>query len=78
MERETLIKHTLEQMKRLPDYKLKVISEYVEFLSNKVDDQVLLENIKELAMQSNSFQFLNEEEDLYSVLDVKERYNEKG
>ncbi|MCH8535833.1 MAG: hypothetical protein LAT51_12240 [Flavobacteriaceae bacterium] len=78
MERETLIKQTFEQMKRLPDYKLKAISEYVEFLSCKVDDELLLENIKELAMQSHSFEFLNEEEDLYSVSDVKERYNEKG
>lgn len=78
MERETLIKKTLDQLKHLPDYKLKIISEYVDFLSSKVDDRVLSENIKELSMQSKSFEFLKEEEDLYSVSDVKERYNEKG
>ncbi|MDP2338076.1 MAG: hypothetical protein Q8N05_16845 [Bacteroidota bacterium] len=38
------------------------------------NDQILQEWIQELASKSKAFSYLNEEEDLYSVNDLKERY----
>jgi hypothetical protein len=40
----------------------------------KIDDQILQEGIQELASKSKVFSYLNEEEELYSVNDLKERY----
>jgi hypothetical protein len=34
--------------------------------------------IQKLETESGSFQFLEKEEELYTVNDIKEKYNEKG
>lgn len=51
-----------------------LIRDLVDFLLQKIDDQILREGIQELASKSKVFSYLNEEEDLYSVNDLKERY----
>ena len=51
-----------------------LIRDLVDFLLQKIDDQILQEGIQELASKSKVFSYLNEEEDLYSVNDLKERY----
>ena len=74
MERKELIENTLFKIKQLPDVKIKEIHDFAEFLLMKIDDQILRQGIQELASSSNAFNYLNEEEDLYSVNDLKERY----
>ncbi|MGM0635455.1 MAG: hypothetical protein ACQESK_05280 [Bacteroidota bacterium] len=74
MKRDVLISQTIKKIKQLPDYRLKEVNSYVDFLLSKIDDQILLENIKDLSMQSDSFDFLNDDEELYEVSDVKEHY----
>ncbi|MDO8927820.1 MAG: hypothetical protein Q7W54_02405 [Bacteroidota bacterium] len=51
-----------------------LVRDLVDFLLQKIDDQILQEGIQELASKSKVFSYLNEEEDLYSVDDLKERY----
>jgi hypothetical protein len=51
-----------------------LIRDLVDFLLQKIDDQILQEGIQELASKSKVFSYLNEEEELYSVNDLKERY----
>jgi len=51
-----------------------LVRDLVDFLSQKTDDQLLQQDIQKLASSSNAFSYLNEEEDLYSVNDLKERY----
>lgn len=41
---------------------------------NKIENQVITEGIQKLVTDSKAFKFLEEEEDLYSVNDLKERY----
>lgn len=74
MTRELLIKKTIDSLSKLPDQKLKEVSDFAEFLLSKIDDQLITEGIQKLASDSNAFKFLEDEEDLYSIDDLKERY----
>jgi len=74
MTRQVLIQKTLENISKLPDQKLKEVSDFAEFLLSKLEDQLLTEGIQKLAMDSKAFQFLNEEEELYTEADLKEKY----
>ena len=74
MNRQALIERTLGNLAKLPDQKLKEVSDFAEFLLYKLEDQVLLKGISKLAAESKSFDFLNEEEELYSDDDLKEKF----
>lgn len=74
MTREILIKKTIDNLAKLPDQKLKEVSDFAEFLLNKIESQLMTEEIQQLIAGSKAFQFLEDEEDLYSIDDLKERY----
>lgn len=74
MTREKLIEKTIDRLSKLPDQKLKEVSDFAEFLLNKIEERNLTEGIQKLATESNSFKFLEDEEDLYSTSDLKETY----
>jgi hypothetical protein len=74
MTREILIKKTIDNLTKLPDQKLKEVSDFAEFLLNKIENQLLTEGIQKIVSDSKTFEFLESEEDLYSVDDLKEKY----
>ena len=74
MTRGTLIKKTIDNLTKLPDQKLKEVSDFAEFLLNRIENQLMTEGHQKLVSDSNTFKFLEREEDLYSVADLKERY----
>jgi len=74
MNRSVLLKETIEKIHQLPDVKIQEINDFAEFLLSKIDDQILLEGIQKLTSDSKSFEYLKNEEDLYSVNDLKEKY----
>jgi len=74
MTREILLKMTMDQLSRLPDHKLKEVADFAEFLLAKTEEQILNEGIQKLAERSSTYKFLEDEEDLYSVNDLKEKY----
>ena len=74
MTRETLIKRTVENLSKLPDQRLKEVSDFAEFLLNRIENRLMTEGIQQLTADSKVFKFLEMEEDLYSVSDLKERY----
>ena len=74
MTRETLIKKTIDNLTKLPDNKLKEVSDFAEFLLNRIENKIITEGIQKLVTDSKSFQFLEYEEDLYSADDLKERF----
>jgi len=74
MTREALIKKTIANLTKLPDQKLKEVSDFAEFLLNRIDNQLTTEGIQKLVTDSTAFKFLEDEENLYSVNDLKERY----
>ena len=74
MNRETLIHNTLEKINQLPDGKIMEINDFVDFLLSKIDDKILVEGIQNLISNSKSFDYLNDDENLYTVNDLKEKY----
>lgn len=74
MNREALIGRTLESLSRLPESKLSEVADFAEFLLSRVEDRLTTEGIQLLVADSEAFDFLNDEEELYSLDDLKERY----
>ncbi len=75
MSHEILFENTTKDMAKLPKEKLQQVSDYIEFLLAKYEDEILRKGIMKLASESKSFDFLrDEEEDLYTVDDLKVRY----
>jgi len=73
--REELIKKTIHCLNKLPGEKLVEVHDFAEYLLARCENYFLQENIKVLSEKSESLSFLeNEEEDIYSVSDVKEKY----
>lgn len=74
MSREELIKSTIENLNQLSDARIQEVSDYVRFLSSRIDDKILSEGINRLASNSKTYAFLHDEEELYQVNDLKEIY----
>jgi hypothetical protein len=74
MNRQILIKKTIENMSLLPEWRLKEVSDYVDFLSKIGDDKKLVEGIRNIVSQTKSFHFLEEEEELYNDSDIIQKY----
>jgi hypothetical protein len=74
MDRQIVIEKTIKYLNLLPESKAEEVLDYIEYLYNKSEDVLLTEGITRLAAQSKSFEFLNDEEDIYTLDDVKERY----
>lgn len=68
--RDALIKRTLNNLNRLPEEKILEISEFTDFLLARLTDQVLVEEIQENIITSDTYRFLKEEEDIYTVNDL--------
>jgi hypothetical protein len=74
MNRQNLIENTLAKIKQLPDLKIIEVNEYADFLLSRIDDNIIRDGIQELTSQNESFDFLKEDEDIYTVEDLKVRY----
>ena len=61
MNRETLIKNTVNKINKLPDSEIIEVSDFTDFLICKIEDQILTKGIEDVISKSKSFDFLNEE-----------------
>jgi len=75
MTRQAIIERTIKAINRLPEEKAEEISHFADFVSNRYEEYQLTQGIQKLTANSQAFDFLNDEEDLYSLADVKEPYN---
>lgn len=55
MEKDILLSKTIQNMKKLPALKVQEVNDFVEFLINRIDDQILTEGIKEITSSSRTF-----------------------
>ncbi len=74
MDRKVLIENIVEKIGHLPDEKIKKVNDFTELLLNKIEDRLITDGITKLTSDSESFNFLEYEEDLYTVNDLKEKY----
>ncbi len=75
MTRQAIIDRTLNAIKQLPEDKAEEISVFADFLIKRYEDDKLTKGIQNLASESQAFEFLNDEDDIYTTDDLKEVYN---
>jgi len=75
MSRQDIIERTIKVLNELPEDKAQEICDFVDFIIKRFEERRLTEGIQQLTIESETFNFLNEEEDLYSLSDLKEAYN---
>ena len=71
MNRQVLIDKTMNKISILPDMKIKEVNDFADFLLSKIDDKIIQEGIQQMVSDSKSFDYLKDEEDLYTVEDLK-------
>ena len=74
MIRETLINKTIKTLSKLPNDKVREVSDFSEYILKKYEEETLQNGIEKLVSDSTAFQFLNDDEDLYTVNDIIEKY----
>jgi hypothetical protein len=77
MSKKELIEKTIATLQQLPDNKIAEVSDFADFILQRNEDKQITEGIAQLSAQSKSYGFLNEEEDLYTLNDVKAPYYAK-
>lgn len=75
MTRQALIERILKAINQLPEEKAEKISDFVEFMMKRYEEQQLSKGIHQLTADSKAFDFLNDEEYFYAEADLKEKYN---
>jgi hypothetical protein len=74
MTREIIIQKTIQALKALPTEKAQEVSDFADFILKKYEELTLQQGIQTLQSNSETFQFLNEDEELYSTSDIKEKF----
>ena len=74
MTKEAIIQKTLKTLSVLPNEKAEEVADFADFIMKKHEDDLLQKGIQTIVEQSNVFSFLNDDEDLYSVEDIKEKH----
>jgi hypothetical protein len=74
MTKEAIIEKTVKTLNILPNEKAEEIADFADYIMKKYEDDTLTQGIQKLTEQSNVFSFLNDEEALYSVNDIKQKY----
>lgn len=74
MTRKAIIDRTLKVINQLPEEKAEEISIFADFVMKRFEEQQLNEQLLQINQKSNAYEFLNDEEDIYSVADLKEIY----
>jgi len=74
MTKEKLIRKTLQTLSKLPQDKILEVNDFADYILEKYDREILQKGIEKIVDQSASFDFLKDEEDLYSMEDLKEKF----
>ncbi len=76
MTKEAIIKKTVSVIRLLPEEMAIEIYNFADFLAKNYEDKLINNNIKKLVNNSTTFSFLNEDDGIYSIADLKEIYND--
>ena len=74
MERTVLVQKTFRNIEQLPTTRIREVNDFVEFMLQKVDDALITEGLQELSSASRAYDFLENEPEIYSVSDLKVKY----
>ena len=76
MTKQAIIERTIQVINLLPPEKAIEISDFADFIIKRYEEQLITDNIQKIVTESDSFSFLNEEEEIYTLKDLKEKYND--
>ncbi len=74
MSRQEIIQQALSTLQKLPPEKIIEVSDFAAFILKKHEDELLAKGITQIANTGKSYNFLNDDENLYTVNDLKEKY----
>ena len=74
MEREVLVQKTISKIEQLPMKRIREVDDFVEFIIRKADDALITEGLQKLTSFSHTYDFLNNEPELYTINDLKVRF----
>jgi hypothetical protein len=74
MTKEAIIQKTMEVLQALPADKIEEVSDFADYILKKYDDRILQQGMQALIEKSDTFNFVEEEQEIYTVKDLKERY----
>jgi hypothetical protein len=72
MTKQLIIEKMVKAINQLPEEKAEEISDFADFIIKRYEEQHLIQGIQQLISTGNTFDFLKDEEDLYSEADLKE------
>jgi hypothetical protein len=70
MTREAIIEKTLQVINQLPQEMATEVSDFADFIAKKYEEQLLTQNIQLLVEENTVFDFLANEEEIYSTADL--------
>ena len=71
VKRENLIQRTITALSKLPENKVNKVADFAEHILKKYDEEIIHQGIQNHTGNSKSFDFLKNEEDLFSLNDLK-------
>ena len=74
MSRQQLVEQALQAINQLPEDKISEVVDFASYILKKHEETTLQAGIQRLVETSDAFAFLHDEEDLYTLDDLKERY----
>jgi len=74
MTKQAIIERTVKAMNQLPTDKAEEISDFADFVSKRHEEKLITQGIQKLSAEGVAFAFLDSEEELYSIADLKEVY----
>jgi hypothetical protein len=74
MTKQFILNQAILSISQLPVEKIREVADYAEYLLKKHEDKIILKGIEQMVNQSQAYEFLHDEEDIYTVADLKERY----
>jgi hypothetical protein len=77
MTHQEIIERTVQAINLLPNERAEEISDFADFITKKYEEQLITAGIQQFVVESNTFSFLKEEDDLYTLGDLKVLYNDQ-
>lgn len=74
MSRRQVIEKAIEVINQLPDEKVGEVVDFASFVLKRHEETTLQQGLERLVETSDTFAFLHDEEDLYTLDDLKERF----
>ena len=75
MTKQLIIQKTVNAINQLPENKAEEISDFADFIARRYEEHLLIAGIQQLTFNSQTFDFLKDEENLYTEADLKELNN---